>query len=467
MTFCDTKFATIRLLSIVVICTTIALFPIENSLATIASMLVIWWVSAALYRQTPHKNIAGLYTLSTIWTVLCVGVSLNIYRFTTVLGGTDSSPILLNPDAYLSWNYAMHYLGRTPEGMEIIPHMRGYGHFLSFILRLTGISLTAGLMVNVFATMITIIASGVISSRLLRGMTPWSDSKVATCAMIMTGSVCYLTASGALLIKDALVIMSMSLIAMGLTAVRKMPEKRAYKVILIGAYLVGLAILFFLRHQYIIMSAVGLIFMARRDKTALKTAVPLMIITIIVFAGAYQYISTSQIESVVTGTGNSISFSEPNQVAYGNIVGNYMEWPYWKKAVWLPISAVLQFFIPFPWNFTKSIDWGYTQALSRIAFPWYLIGGLVIYFWLFTSLKAPRRLQLWTLCATLMWLVPAFLFGGTISRYGLPLIPSLIPAAVYVIAKYRQLKLFKLYTVVFSILVLSVLCIAHNLQEST
>ena len=130
--------------------------------------------------------------------------------------------------------------------------------------------------------------------------------------------------------------------------------------------------------------------------------------------------------------------------SYNLIVDGYFGYPWWKKVILLPMTAAVQYLIPLPWGFCDDVHFGYTLAYAHISYPWYVIGGLILYFVAFEMHRASIRFQRIVEWGGLMWLVPAFLFAGTVSRYTLPILPLIIPAAVYVVAKWHELNKLKL-----------------------
>ena len=69
----------------------------------------------------------------------------NVNYFTIGSGGTDAAPVLYNSDAWRTWNDALFHLD---AGGEAIPPTYGmYGGIIAVVMSLTGISVTAGLMV--------------------------------------------------------------------------------------------------------------------------------------------------------------------------------------------------------------------------------------------------------------------------------------------------------------------------------
>ena len=91
----------------------------------------------------------GAYVLLGAATILSIGIVVNVNYFTIGCGGTDAAPVLYNSDAWRTWNDALYRLG---AGGEAIPPTYGmYGGIVAAVMSVTGISITAGLMVSMAA----------------------------------------------------------------------------------------------------------------------------------------------------------------------------------------------------------------------------------------------------------------------------------------------------------------------------
>lgn len=374
----------------------------------------------------------GAYILLGAATLLCIGIVVNVHYYTTICGGTDAAPVLYNSDAWRTWNDALARLG---VGGENIPATYGmYGTIIAAVMALTGISVSAGLMVSMAATLTSIICSGVIAQRLTH------DRRTAAVAMACSAAVCYFLASGTLLIKDAWVCASFALVGVGFAAA---PKPRPCRLLLPVA--IGAAMLLMVRPNMLLAIPIGAVmciipgavYDLGRPKawayTGIVTAYCLLLWAVANCMGV-----TPDAGGIINiGMSNEwIRYDAPNQLAYYNIIGDYSELPTWLKISLLPLTAAIQFLIPFPWNWGRDILYGPTSLYAHIAYPWYLFGLMVGYYLVYGRgenfmaishfrMKTLTRLVLW---AIVCWLIPCYLFGGTISRYGLMAVPLMAPA---------------------------------------
>ena len=152
---------------------------------------------------------------------------------------------------------------------------------------------------------------------------------------------------------------------------------------------------------------------------------------------------------------------------YLDIIGDYLGYSFIEKTLLLPLSAAIQYLIPFPWNFMRDVPFGYSLVYSHISYGWYLVGGIILFYYFFAIWKSSPKLIAWALWALFCYLVPAYMFAGTVSRYMLPFIPLLVPLGVYVIMKLREnkyIRSFKYWVFSYCMALSVVLCLCYYLQ---
>ena len=417
-------------------------FPGASVVPTLFAMVMVWFIVATCYRYTPWKSDVGRWTLLVSATILAVGIIANVHYFSIHSGATTQMPVLYNPD---SWRYYYDALNTTgnANGVPCELKSHGYGLIISWMWQLTGITIVSPLVLNMLLMLLAIVVSGGISWRLLRGVTAKSEQWIASCAMIMTVSVCYFLNSGTLLLKEAGIIFAFSLMGFSVVSLIEANGPKWTDIIL---FLIGSLLVAMLRTNYLIMPIVGVVMLLRWNKWNVVKALVMIVIIIVSWIGisSWLYSSYSEVPEIASkimlgyGLNNSFFLDNLDHRTYNAIVEGYFDFPLWKKILILPVSAAVQYLIPLPWGLCDDIQFGYTLAYAHISYPWYLVGGLIIYFVLCQMRRAPQSLALFVGWGVLMWLVPAYLFAGTVSRYTLPMLPLLVPGAVYVVAKWHE-----------------------------
>lgn len=460
-------FVAAQIAYVAVIIAASALMPGADIVSTATAMVGVWVLTSIVYRRFGACNNAGWWTLLAATSILSVGVIANVHYFTTVLGGTTAEPVLCNADAHRYYYDALEWYG-SPDGIPTRLSHRGYGLLISGLWHITGVTIVSPLILNMTLTLLCIIMSGIICRKLICGNTSHDAGQISTCAMIMTASVCYYLNSGTLLLKEAPLGFSLTLCFIGISQLMYPVSDKRTQVNLWICFNIGLLFVTLLRFTFSFYILAAIVIFSFKNKDNLRVKM-IMMLTCIAVCVTAKSILGSQYETSNIITGNTLSssffYDEPQHQAHNELFNGYFDFPWWKKLLLTPVSAGVQFLIPFPWGFDLYKDFGYTLAYARIGFPWYIIGGMIIYYIFFSLKKSPAPLRYTIIWAALMWLIPAYLFAGTVSRYTLPLIPMLIPAAVYTFAEYRNRRSFHIYSIVFITLLAIALATGFYIQQ--
>ena len=400
----------------------------------------------AAYSRCTGATRAGAYILLAATLALTIGIIANVHYYTELSGGTDQSPVLHNSDALRTWNDALARLG---TGTEAAPSTYGmYGSVVAAVMAVTGPSITAALMISMAATLASILCVGVTAWRITR------QRRTAATAMACCTTVCYFLASGTLLLKDAWVFAAFAIAATAFASAREGRPARLLTPIVISAAMLMLA-----RPNMLPAIAIGAILCivpsvpcAARRRAWTYTAITVALCAAL-WLLAHAYEITPEASGVINiGQQNHwVRYDAPNQMAYYNIIGDYASLQPWQKTLLLPVSAAIQYLIPFPWNWSRDIIFGPASAYAHIAYPGYLFGIIIVYYlWrgrreAATSLSAAssRALLLMSAWGIVCWLVPCYLFGGTISRYGLMAVPLLAPAVAVTLCNADRRRLLR------------------------
>lgn len=458
---------------VLVIWSALQLFPGAEAFSTMLALIGAWLIIAYTYKKCEHRNLTGWWTLLITTTVLSIGIIANVHHFTTISGGTTALPVLNNPDAHRYYCDALAS-ANLPGGIPAPSNQRGYGFIISCIWQLTGVTIVAPLILNMILILFCIIISGIISKRIISTHRNHSPSWVATCAMIMTASICYYITFGTILLKEASLCFGIALCALALSSILKKDYTHISKCDFFY-FILGIIILATIRYTFILFIIVAIILASNKNTFKKRIVTQLILLAICICSLLItSYHLSSIAHNALDKTAEIINgneaayffFSSKYHYAYDQVFGDYFSYPTWKRILCLPISAITQFLIPFPWNFGRDAIYGYTLDYAHIAYPWYLIGGLILYFILFAWENASSEIKRITLIGIILWLIPAYLFAGTVSRYALPFIPLLIPAAVCVWDKYLNKKSFRIWAYIYCCLLIFTLIICYYLQQS-
>ena len=419
----------------------------------------------AIHRRLLHGSTAGEWVLSITATVMSLGITLNTYYFTSVLGGTLDAPVLLNSDALRYFTYA--------ENLYDGDFSAAFGDFLGIpiitaaLWIVLGKSIVWALAACMALTLMAISLSGRLAAILLRHSRPSS-----ALAMALTAAVCHFTGQGMVLLKEPLIYFAFLLTAIPL-AHFYMGNRISARLIV--TFVVGCILTALVRSHALHFIALGLIMFLPLQftrKRILHAAGAAVCIFACVAGGGYlSHTGTEKHSNIVSGSGSmpeAYLGDDSRYDGYKSLLGDYYNRPIYQRIALLPATAAVQYAVPFPWNFVRDTEFGYSQAWNHITWPWYAIGCIILFYfiWLWRTKSTPLRL--WARWAAICWLIPAYLFGGSVSRYVMPFIPILVPLALVVIGElrsHRHITPFKWWATSYAVVLILALTACFFIQN--
>lgn len=414
-------------------------------------MSIIGIIATIVYKRTAGSTTSGIAIILLAWLILSAGIIANVYAFTAFEGGTDAAPVLHNVDALRNWNDSLWMLRRG--GVAAPPNYGLFPVFAAAMMLVFGTSITAALLPQMAFTLGTLICV----SRTTYALT--GSTRTARLALLGTAAVCYLMASGMILVKDAAVIFAMSLFATSLFAY---PRPRL-PILATAAVLAALT-----RPPMALLMMLGVCSWAVAEKPTAKRLrqciVPLTICAVAFGVSkifAVMPVLSLMADGVITAPHNITS----QQAAYFAFTGDYTQYTPIMKFALLPISAAVQFLIPFPWNFLRDIPYGFSQTYAHFAYPWYAFGAVAMF-----AAISPRRISraTWTLLVwgIICWIAPCYSTAGTVSRYALPAVPLMATAVAETLLQPIGRRKLWIWLTVFVIILTGALLAAHRLQSA-
>ncbi len=399
------------------------LFPSGGVVEAVLLSAATWFAAERLYRGLGATERGGYTALLVFWLLLSVGCVLNCWWFTTANGGTPENPTLYNNDAQLAWAQmlsAMH----GGEGLDL-PARRGYGYLLAWLSWGSVPSILPLVWLNALAVLVSIILTGASAARMAEGSVP--GARMSTLAMIFTGGVCYFLTSGTILIKDAFSCLIMAMCLYGFYGARR----RLTAWLLVSAALL-LAVP--VRSHLLVFIAIAGVCSLYRDWRG-----RVWLVGATAVAGGVLYILVrnylGDIPVASDGTTNLILQSDSSRLnAYNLVAGDYDSpngTTAWYHIVHLPFSLAVQYLTPLPWAYIRDTVFGPTLLWSHISYPWYALGGILLYVLFFRLRRAPREVASAMIFAVTATILTAYATGGTVSRYCLPWLPFFVPAAAW------------------------------------
>lgn len=396
----------------------------------------------------PFSSRGFTWVIAIAATLLGAGIILNCWYYTTGLGGTPEHPVLINWDMVRWWQSALWTLGLDgpPDQFQ---HLM-YCHLLGGLLSVFGTTVAVPMIFNVLLSLSALYLCALTAYKLTANRT------TACIAAGCTAAVCYWLAMGTLILKEPLIFSGIILAAYGLVSGR-----RTMAAAITGAA----AILAVARPNSIFFVIIGLLFVPELKKH-LTLRIALIVVCMLIWYAANQLFFNSNVEHVISADYRTcIVYSDAQRKPLYALLGEYTELPWYTKVAALPVTILAQFLIPFPWNFERDLPYGLTEVWAHITYPWYIFGAILI-FYLATRLwrRDTGRLMRLTLWGVIMWVIPCYLFSGTISRYGLPSVAIMAPAVAVTLQKYYKNRRFYTYLAIFAVIMLVGLLICHHIQ---
>ncbi len=405
------------------------IFPGAGVWPQMLKYLGIWAVTAVLYRRLCPVDRIGHYTLLTFWVMLSVGVTLNIWYFTTYSGGSLSAPVLKNDDAATAWAQMMAELTGTNSTVSI--SRRGYGTLLAALCGYGSPDIAGLLCINMLATLLSIILTGAATQAMVRSDTKCDSSRVCSTAMIMTGGMSYFLITGTILIKDAMCCLTMATVLYALFG----HIRPVWRYSLLPAAAVVAAVIRPNLLIFICMASLLSLYGIGSRRTIRPTVAYCLLLAALFVWQSHSGYAAAAIDTSDFTTNFQLSDDNTNARlnAYSQVGGDYERAGNIKKLIMLPFSLAVQFLTPLPWAFGRDIVFGPAVAWAHNSIPWYALGGILLFYLFFRLCRSPKPVMAAFIFAVAAWLCTAFVTGGTVSRYCLPWLPFMVPAAAWVI----------------------------------
>ena len=446
------------------------LLPGAPPTRTLFLLASVWAISRVAYFaiSSAGRDI-GLWTLLASFALLSLGLIANVSYFTLRCGATSTAPLLLNNDASVAWQVMECILdGGSPDSSITVESRFGYGRFLALAALVVGRDVAALLTVNVLFVLLTIVLAGRIASLVApAGL----ERRMSSVTMIMIASVCYFLSSGVILIKDACCCFIM---ALSLCSMLEFRRSSAMRVSLLSAcaFLSAAFLAALVRPSLLLFMLMGLsALMAWRTRRGLCAGVSAAVLLTCIYCYVVLYTNTTFSPEVALSQRDDMALQtaegySDRMYAYTSVAGVYYLYSPFERLLRLPMSLAVQFLTPFPWGFMKHVDFGYSLVYSHIAWPWYAVGGLAVFYFLFGMRRSPRLLCRLSLLGAAMTVSVAFIYGGLVSRYCLPWLPAIVPAAAMTWLSWRRDRKFKIYAVVYVSLLAAALLVCHHILTS-
>ena len=447
-------------------------FDFDGALQVVLGFTVAYLVPKFVYSNSKIACSWGKWLLLIFATLLAIYTIHTIDLCTRASDFSFEEPNLHADDSrYYSWALS-NYDGRCGEPK--LP-FKGLPWIMLWLWRFFGVSIVWPLAMNYMFTLLAIVTTGKIAHRMLSHRFDSCDpASIAATAMLMTSLLCFLISQGVRIQKEAgcmlgIVMVGYSLAGLAQTTQAGKREKmRDFAVFVLGTVLLAI-----IRTNFAYFAMIGAAMMAFANKGArwkrgTVMAVTALAITLL-FSILFSYSFGQQFRTVDGGDAMALAYKIKGlQTPYLSFIGDYYHYPKWERILLLPISGGVQYIIPFPWLYEQD-HLSITQVLPRIRLMWYFVGGVSIYYFLFICTVHYKRsnLGVWAWWPLAIFLIIAYITGGSVSRYALPLQPLFVVIALFVLlhvktGNYR--RTFTIWMIVYSLVLVATLIFCYHTQ---
>ena len=447
-------------------------FSFAESCDIVLALGAGYLVPRLMYSQSKMRCNWGQWILLAVGLLLALYVIHSLKVWTTHESFTLEEPELHSDDGqYYSWALA-HYDGRCPTPKL---SFKGLPLFMLGLWKVLGVSVVWPMALNYMFALLSIVITGKISHRVLSHHFPTiKPSTISACAMLMVPLLGFLVSQNLRIQKEAGCTLGIVMVGYCLAGfaernnLTKNEKRRDLAVFVIGTVILALV-----RTNFAYFAMIGAAMMAlARHHAQWKRGSLLALIALaitVVFSILFSYTFGQQYRTVDGGDAMARAFKIGIvQQPYFTLIGDYYHYPEWKRLLLLPITAGVQYIIPFPWLYDlENAD--IMSILPRMRVMWYFVGGTCIYYYLYINglHYKQNNLGMWAWWPLVTFLGIAFITGGSVSRYVLPLQPLFVVIALYVllqvkIGNYR--RSFAIWMAVYVLMLIATLILCYHTQ---
>ena len=451
----------------------IRVFDLSDAISIILSMTVAYLIPRFIYSRSRYWCHWGHWVLLIMAFLMAMYVVLSIKVCTVDIGETLEEPGLHSDSgSYYAWALS-HYDGRCGEPK--LP-FKGLPLFMLWQWKVLGVSIAWPMALNYMFMLLTMVMTGKVACRLLcRKFEDFKPSTIAAVAMLMVALLGFLVSQGLRIQKEAGCALGLLLVGYtlaGMASGEKLTKRIYYRDI--AVFVTGCLLLAMVRTNFVYFAVVGALMMLFSNHRAnWKYGLVLTIVAAVItvaFSILFSYTFGQQYRTVDGGDAMALAFKVGIvQQPYFNIIGDYYHYPEWKRVLLLPVTAGVQYVIPFPWLYDYS-NATILSLLPRFRIMWYFVGGACLHYFLYITILHPKsnNLGMWAWWPLALFMIIAYITGGSVSRYALPLQPLFVVIALFVFLNVKQgnyRRSFTIWMIIYTFVLLAILMLCYNAQS--
>ena len=431
-------------------------FGVGDGLRISASFLVAYLIPLFILKRSRGTSIAAHVVLLVIAVFLSWVAYDCLVSWTTADGYSLQRPNLVG-DARNYYKWAL----REYEGL---PNDEPGDMFLGFQLMMLGLWKVFGLSViwpqamNMMFTMISVVLTGLMTRRVLAHRVAVSPRTLVLGAMLLMCLLSFFITSGVTILKEGATSLSITMGGYALASMVTVDEERQHLWWDICVFVLACLMMAFVRTTFLYFLALGVIVMTvsnwRRDWVMSLCMLALIFGLFVLCNHFVPYSFARHVEIVDGGWNMERTF---NLFYSKSLFGFYFLYSPWHRLLFLPITMGVQFVLPLPFN--HLFDPPYLLSFfTRMTYGWYLFGGTALFYCLFVSWRRGENIGVWTWWPVLIYIGEAYVMGGMMARYMLPIQPLMVPMVLFMLYRlyeghWRRGYLIWMITLVVMILV--------------
>ena len=448
----------------------VSYFGWEDGARTTISFFIAYLVPRIILTRSKGFSVTAGFILLAV-AALCV--SFDIFRMVLWIRLEDYSLAFPNigGDGRNYYKYALAmYNGKGIE-MYRLASFPGYSAIIVGLWKVLGVSVIWPVALSLMFTLTAVVLTGLTTRRLLTGRVTMSAPALVATGMGLCALLFHYLVIGTCVLKEGPIFIAISMTGFALAEMAAVDEERHMLWRDILLLVLAAVIMAVVRTSYIYFIMVGVVLMAlpnwRRDW--LLALGIMAVLVALLFAGRYLSLySVERHSDVVNGGWNMNRFyiNSAAQQPYKSLLGYYFLYSPLHRMFMLPLTVTAQSLLPLPWVNPLSVK--FFNFFSRLTWGWYLIGGITSFYYVVISWRKHDNMGAWPWWPAVVFDAIAYVMAGSVVRYVLPIQPLYIPVAVYVLAKLREgrwRKSFSIWTVVFIILLIAALIISFKLKQ--
>lgn len=413
-----------------------SLFGMADGARITAAFGVAYLVPLLLLRHARGYS-AGARILLLLLAAFLSWVAIDSMQYWIELDGYSLQRPNLHGDERQYYKWALYrYDGSVEPTTSVFP---GFPLVMLALWKVLGLSVVWPVALNMMCTMVSVVLTGMTTRRLLAHRVSLPDKALVLGAMLVMSILFFYLMAGSSILKEGIVFLSVSMAGYALSSMDTSDEERHRLARDIILFVLACMMLALVRTTYLYVLLLGLLVMTiphwRRDWMLALFLIVVIAISMVVGNHYASYSFGRHVE--IAGGGWNMQRIYYSKSLYTDLIGYYFLFSPLHKLALLPVTMFLQYLLPLPWMLHHQVPYLHS-LVCRFSYGWYLVGGITLYYVLFLSWRRGAGMGAWPWWPVLFYIALAYVMGGSMARYLLPVEPLMVPVVMYVFGRLYE-----------------------------